>query len=70
MHRTPVASGNILSIGYDPASQTLEVEFTNRHVYQYLGVPAAQHRALMQAASHGEYLAAFIKGHFRYQQVG
>ena len=29
MIRDPVASSNIAAIGYDPGSETLEIEFTN-----------------------------------------
>ncbi|MBZ4333309.1 KTSC domain-containing protein [Corallococcus interemptor] len=70
MNRIPVSSSNILSIGYDPASQTLEVEFNDSRLYEYLHVPASLHRSLMQAPSKGGFLDAFIKkGGFQYRQV-
>ena len=61
MHRTPVSSSNISSIGYDPGTQTLEVEFHNGSVYQYRGVPQGIYQGLMGAPSHGQYLDAYIK---------
>ncbi len=61
MERTPVTSSNILSIGYDPDSCTLEMEFNNGALYQYAGVPQAEYDALMGAASHGQYFNANIK---------
>lgn len=41
MNRTSVTSSNIASIGYDPSSLTLEVEFTDGSIYQYFDVPEA-----------------------------
>ena len=39
MIRDLVASSNIASIGYDPDSETLEIEFTNGSIYQYFNIP-------------------------------
>jgi hypothetical protein len=39
MERTPVTSTDILSVGYDPDQELLEVEFIRGAVYQYSGVP-------------------------------
>jgi KTSC domain len=36
-----VASSSISAIGYDEASETLEVDFLNGSTYQYYNVPAA-----------------------------
>lgn len=69
MKRQPVQSSNIASIGYDQASQTLEVEFLNGGVYQYFGVPLNIYQGIMAASSHGEYLAQHIKGRYRYSKV-
>ena len=35
MIRDPVASSNIASIGYDPDSETLEIEFTNGSILYF-----------------------------------
>ena len=69
MNRESVSSSNIASIGYDVNSETLEIEFHNGGVYQYFDVPKAVHDDLMAADSHGGYLAANIKGVFRYSKV-
>lgn len=61
MIRTPVMSSNLVSVGYDPQSKTLEIEFKQGRVYQYLGVPVYIFRGLMQASSKGEYFHAHIK---------
>ena len=69
MDRTGVASSNLKSVGYDEGTRVLEIEFYDRRVYQYFGVPPEVHRALMDAGSHGRYLAAEIKGRYRYERV-
>ena len=40
MKRAPVDSSSIATVGYDPASRTLEIEFRDGDVYQYFNVPA------------------------------
>ena len=69
MNRQPVSSSNIASIGYDADSQTLEIEFLNGGVYQYFDIPQYVHEELMNASSHGQYLAQNIKGLYRYSKV-
>ena len=70
MDRVPVSSSNLRSVGYDPSTSTLEVEFNSRSVYQYYGVPQTVHTGLMQAASHGQYFDRFVKkAGYRYHQV-
>ncbi|WP_320153962.1 KTSC domain-containing protein [uncultured Draconibacterium sp.] len=69
MNRQPVSSSNIASIGYDANSQTLEIEFLNGGVYQYFDVPQYVYEDLMNAGSHGQYLARNIKGIYRYSKV-
>lgn len=65
MNRSPVTSSNILSIGFDAASGILEVEFRHGGVYQYYGVPAAVHDALMATdragQSVGKYFDVYVK---------
>jgi hypothetical protein len=61
MKRKYVKSSAIISVGYDPESLTLEVEFINSDVYQYFGVPKEDHEALMNAESVGEFFNTVIK---------
>lgn len=37
MNRTPVSSTNLSAVGYDPDTQTLEIEFLNGGLYRYVG---------------------------------
>ena len=64
MERNPVQSSNLLEIGYDPTSETLEVLFKSGHVYQYYNLPQHIYDQLMQAPSHGIFFNSEIKGHF------
>jgi hypothetical protein len=67
MNRKPVTSSNVLSIGYAPELQILEVEFKSGEIYQYMGVSVNMYNSLMNASSIGGYLDKFIKkGGFTY----
>ena len=69
MDRQPVTSSNIKAIGYDPSTQTLEVEFSNGGVYRYTDVPAQVHADLMAAESVGRYFAANVRNAFKAERV-
>ena len=65
MKRTPVNSSSLVSVGYEPTSLTLEIEFHRGAVYQYFDVPEFEHEELMQAESHGTYFNANIRDDYR-----
>ncbi|MDV3509183.1 KTSC domain-containing protein [Stenotrophomonas sp. C4297] len=65
----PFTSSNIAKISYDEDQLLLEVEFHNGGRYQYYEVPPQIAQAFDQAGSKGEFLAASIKGHYRYSRV-
>lgn len=56
MDRVPVTSSNVKAIGYDVATQDMEVEFLNGGVYTYHDVAPEKHDALRNAASIGAHL--------------
>lgn len=70
MQRYSVASSNISSIGYDPQTATLEVEFLNGTIYQYYGVPQNMYDQLMQQGSKGRFLNTYIKNAYGFSRVG
>lgn len=70
MHRVPVSSSNIRSIGYDAPTSSLDVEFSSGDIYRYFNVPEHLYRNLMSAASHGQFLNDFIRHSYQYQRVG
>lgn len=69
MERVPVSSSNISSVGYDPKTQILEIEFHGGRLYHYYNVPLEIYEGLMSASSHGKYLHQNIIDHYRYQKV-
>jgi hypothetical protein len=70
MKMTPVSSTNLASVGYDPTSRTLRIEFINGGVYEYHDVPEAEYQGLMSASSKGSYHHQNIKGHYSYTKIG
>lgn len=70
MERQHVNSSNLESVGYDPTTQTLEIEFLNGGLYQYSGVPESVYQGLMSASSHGQYFDQYIKkGGYPYRKL-
>ncbi|MCW7537280.1 KTSC domain-containing protein [Aquabacterium sp. A7-Y] len=61
MHRHPVASSSLRSIGYDAVHRTLEVEFVTGRVYRYLDVPELAYQQLMAAPSLGRHFNARVR---------
>jgi hypothetical protein len=69
MNSTAVESITLATVAYDGARERLQLEFRSRAVYQYFGVPAAVHEALLSAASKGSYFNRAIRGRFPYRLV-
>jgi len=62
MHRIPVESSMIDSIGYE--KNVLEVRFCNGGLYQYLDVPESVLAQLMRANSKGRFFNQQIRGRY------
>jgi hypothetical protein len=60
MDREPVSSSTVISVGYEPSSSTLEVEFRNG-IYQYYNVPESIYQEMMASDSVGKFLHSYIK---------
>lgn len=69
MQRHSVTSTSITSVGYDPATQVLEVEFHTGRRYWYRGVTPDEHARLMAAPSIGAYVAHHIKPRYPATEV-
>jgi hypothetical protein len=69
MIRTPVKSSSLKSVGYDPATKALEIEFASGQVYRYADVPAESFADLMSAASIGRQMGAFKASGFAFEKV-
>ena len=69
MIRKPCVSSNVRSYGYDPGAEILEVEFTNKRVYQLFKVPIQVYHDLEAATSKGKFYAENLKGRYRTEPV-
>lgn len=64
-----VTSSNITAVGYDPQTETLEVEFLSGFRYQYYGVTQGLFDEMMRAPSKGRFLNQYIKDQYPYSRV-
>jgi XTP/dITP diphosphohydrolase len=69
MHRLPVDSTDIVSVGYDEKTRVLEIEFHGDRVYQYREVEPSVYQHFMKAESHGLFFNSSINGRYRYKRV-
>lgn len=69
MEREFVSSSTIVSVGYDAAAETLEIEFKNGGIYQYYNVPAPVHQQFMESGSKGQFHHQYIKNAFPFSRV-
>jgi hypothetical protein len=69
MHRDSVASSSLVSIGHNPLTQVLEVEFKNGDVGEHEGVPADLYRQFMESPSKGQFHHQHIRGVFPFKIV-
>ena len=67
--RQPVSSSDIASLGYDAATQTLEIEFHATGVYRYFSVPVEIFATLQTTPSPGKYFLQNIKGKFAWEKA-
>jgi hypothetical protein len=69
MNSTAVESSVLTKVAYEEARRLLRLEFRTRTIYQYFGVPAELHQALLQASSKGSYFSQVIRGYFPYSLI-
>ena len=69
MNVTAVESSTLRTIAYDESLALLRLEFRSRAVYDYFGVPAAVHEALLRAPSIGACFNEVVRGCFPYDRV-
>lgn len=69
MDRDAVSSSNIMSAGYDPESETLEIEFQGGAVYQYYNVNEHLYEQFMSASSKGQFFHMYIKNALPFSRV-
>lgn len=69
MDRDAVTSSNIISAGYDPTSETLEIEFKDGSVYQYYNVSEHLYEQFQSASSKGQFFNIYIKNAVPFSRV-
>jgi hypothetical protein len=60
----------LATVMYDTERELLRLEFRDRLVYDYFGVPAETHDALLRSTSKGGYFNRMIQGRFPYERLG
>jgi hypothetical protein len=69
MERKRLNASSIRSVGYDAATQTLEVEFSSGSIVQYSGVSPEVHRRFMSSPSPGSFYQDQIDENFPARRV-
>ncbi|ASK90236.1 KTSC domain-containing protein [Xanthomonas citri pv. vignicola] len=69
MDREAVFSSNIMSAGYDPEAETLELEFKDGSVYQYYNVSSHLYDQFQAAPSKGQFFNVYIKNAVPFSRV-
>ncbi len=69
MQRTPLRSRALVSAGYDPALQLLELEFHNGRVYRYREVPPGVYEFLLRTPSKGGFVNRMIDGRYAHEEI-
>ncbi len=68
MERIAVDSSNLVSVGYEESTLSLEVEF--RHgLYRYYDVPLYVYEELLLSDSKGSYLHNNVKQVYNYEKI-
>lgn len=67
--RESVRSSAIVSVGYDPYAEMLDIEYVNGAVYRYYKVPKHVYLDLMTASSKGALANLHIKPYFSYEDI-
>lgn len=70
MDRERVGSSTILTVGYDEASETLEIEFVSGAVYQYYNLPKPVWEQFSSSPSKGLFFNTYIKNFYPFSRVG
>ena len=69
MHRQPVESSAITSVGYEKETQILELEFHSGNIYRYSNVPEMVYQGLLIADSIGSYFSEDIRDEYPTERI-
>jgi hypothetical protein len=69
LERQQVTSSTIESIGYNPITAVLEIQFAPGDLYEYFMVPKSTYLALLKAPSKGRFFRESIRGQFQFRRL-
>lgn len=69
MQREKLTSSAVVSAGYDPNAQVLEVEFRGGRIYRYRDVPPGVFEFLRRSRSKGSYIHRMVDGHYPHEEI-
>jgi hypothetical protein len=69
MERSPVDSRSLRSVGYDPSTSELEIEFHTGRIYRFSGVPAGVYAWLLRSPAKGGWFNRMIRDRYPYREV-
>lgn len=69
MKRSPLTHKVIRSVGYDPETRVLELEFPQERVYQYFDVPPGTYTWLLRTEDLLGFFERMIRDVYRYEEV-
>lgn len=69
MKRKPVDSSMISSIGYQPSTKTLEIEFNSGAIWQYFDFPKDLWNKFTKCKSYGRFFLANIQNSFEEAKI-
>lgn len=69
MNRYPINSANIVSIGYDETTETLEIEFKLKILHHYIQVPLDEFIFLMKSSNTEKYFVQFIQNKYHFDTL-
>ena len=61
MKRQPVHFPDVKSIGFDPGTGILEIEFRSGEIREYLGASLSIYKGLIDRTTHDSYLRNYIR---------
>jgi hypothetical protein len=62
-------SFSVRSVGYDAATQRLQIEFRSGRVYEYDAVPSSVHEWLMRVRNKGAFITRMVTDKYRFRVV-
>ena len=69
MTRTKVTADTLRSIGYDPDSELLELEFTTGDIYDYQKVKPYLYMGLMSSNAKDAYFTQYIRDNYEVEKI-